>query len=401
MQANRILRQYAEESAVLWGLRSRVARKPDASFKRLVDFDWRLEAHLDGLRTAGKAGCEIALEVLGEGGRGALFAAAATALALSGEKGLIELLPQCKGEKAFVEMASALAWVSPAWFIENAAKWVMAEDTGGIALIACSLMRHDPGESLDFAANSGDPFRSARAFRTAGELGRRDMIGSIESALRSENSDVRGWAAWSGARFRSPAAQAALLELVFDMPFGEIAAPMAGRACDAPAIRASIARPGLSPDSLRRAIMLAGHLGDPVTVPLLLDQMQDDIQARQAAEAFSNITGVDLVREHLVRPPPETPDDADLTADDPDTDLAWPDHWKASVWWENHTSSYESGVRYVAGVPARSNAVGGLLNNRRQGFRAIAAVELSVQRPGQPILNVRAPAFRQQASQLV
>src|SRR5207237_4946666 len=86
-----------------------------------------------------------------------------------------------------------------------------------------------------------------------------------------------------------------------------------------------------NPDSMRLAVIGAGVVGDPVSIPWLIEQTAIPELARVAGEAFTMIPGVDIAYEHLEAEWPEgfeagpTEDPEDENVDmDPDENLPWP-----------------------------------------------------------------------------
>ena len=125
--------------------------------------------------------------------------------------------------------------------------------------------------------------------------------------------------------------------------------------------------------------------------------------ARIAGEAFTMIIGVDIAYEDLEGEWPEgfeagpTEDPADENVDmDPDEDLPWPNPELINKWWHARRSEFQPGTRYLLGKPMSRDCLQDVLRNGRQRQRAAAALELVIQQPGQPLLEVRAPGFRQQ-----
>ncbi len=147
----------------------------------------------------------------------------------------------------------------------------------------------------------------------------------------------------------------------------------------------------------------AGALGDPVSIPWLLQLMEVPELARPAGEAFSLITGVDLAYADLEGQwpagfsagPTEEPEDEEV-AMDPDEDLPWPAPELIARWWDAHQGEFRNGVRYLAGKPLSREHLQQVLRTGLQRQRAAAAIELALLQPGQPLFAVRAPGFRQQ-----
>ena len=75
-----MLTSHADEAAFLWVLRDAAVGAPHYKLEHLARLDNRVEAHIDGLRVAGEAGWELALEQLGYEEAGEVFAAGVLAL---------------------------------------------------------------------------------------------------------------------------------------------------------------------------------------------------------------------------------------------------------------------------------------------------------------------------------
>lgn len=69
----RVLLQHAEDAASLWLIRRHAVSAPHFNLARLTQLDYRIEAHLEGLRLAGDAAWQICEEALELGGAGEVF----------------------------------------------------------------------------------------------------------------------------------------------------------------------------------------------------------------------------------------------------------------------------------------------------------------------------------------
>jgi len=153
------------------------------------------------------------------------------------------------------------------------------------------------------------------------------------------------------------------------------------------------------------AIIAAGATGDPALIPWLMAQMTIDEVARPAGEAFNLITGVDLAYQDLEtnRPegfesgPTENPEDTDV-AIDPDEDLPWPAPEIVERWWSENRAQFQAGTRYLIGRPMTLESLTEVLRDGKQRQREVAALEVVLAKPGQPLFEVRAPGSRQIAT---
>jgi uncharacterized protein (TIGR02270 family) len=157
------------------------------------------------------------------------------------------------------------------------------------------------------------------------------------------------------------------------------------------------------PESQRIAVVGAGVIGDPVSIPWLIQIMGNPELARVAGESFTMITGVDIAYEDLEGEwpkgfeagPTESPEDEEVEMD-PDEDLPWPEPELIQNWWKkNNNNKFKKGTRYLLGKPISREWLQQALRNGLQHQRAAAALELALMQPNQPLFEVRAPGFRQ------
>ena len=111
-------------------------------------------------------------------------------------------------------------------------------------------------------------------------------------------------------------------------------------------------------ETRRLAVQVSGLIGDPLSIPWLIDQMSVPALARVAGESCAILTGADLVNDMLEgkKPegfeagPTENPEDENVEMD-PDENLPWPDSALIQKWWGKHQKEFTSGSRYLLGKP--------------------------------------------------
>jgi uncharacterized protein (TIGR02270 family) len=399
-----IVIQHAEEAAFVWLQRDGLVRATSASRIQLARFDNRVDANLDGLHLAGPAGAAIARDAIGPIPGPELFPAFYLALhaGLAEDiEALLDLAAATPGGHR--PLAAALAWLEPQRALPIARVLATAPQPLARRVALTGLVAHGARDLPDALLADPDPLPRARALRAAGELGRTDLRRRLAAALEDDSAPCRYAAAWSLTRLGDPQGIGALLlHAGPDTSAAEGAVQLAVRAMPHARAAAWLQALGTDPARRRAAILGAGSLGDPAFVPWLLQQMREPPQARRAAEAFTLITGATLAEEGLeAEHPPEfasgpndDPEDPDV-AMDPDEDLPWPDPGRVADWWAQHGGRFPPGRRLFLGqAPAPSHLTQVLLTGL-QGQRAAAALELAIQQPDQPLLEVRAPARRQ------
>jgi uncharacterized protein (TIGR02270 family) len=152
----------------------------------------------------------------------------------------------------------------------------------------------------------------------------------------------------------------------------------------------------------RLAIIGTTALGDPADLPRLFAALRAPELARLAAHGIATITGLDTRASALVGRAPEgfragptdDPNDEDV-AMDPDDPIPWPNPDAVEAACRRHRLA--AGVRHLAGERVSEAVIQRVLREGTQSQRLAAALEQRVLAPGAPLLEVRAPGFRQQA----
>ena len=153
---------------------------------------------------------------------------------------------------------------------------------------------------------SSDVGLRARALKAVGELGRRNLASVVSSSLSAEDTSLRWWAAWSGALLGDGVAIPVLQQRGAQKgPYAVKAATMAVRRMPAEAAHRWIRVLAENPETIRVALCAAGAVGDPTSIPWLIEQMAAPALVRVAGESFTMITGVDLAYDDLDTDKPE------------------------------------------------------------------------------------------------
>jgi uncharacterized protein (TIGR02270 family) len=406
MTINGIIAQLAEEAAFLHVRRTSAVDAPHYSLGDLARLDERLEAQIDGLRVAGDPAWDICKESLDD--EEWVFVAAVLAFENGSDTRMREVM-EAVGHDRYKSrlLISAMGWTNYQqakpqiqWFLASDSPWQRY-----LAIAASAIHRRDPGHHLEQAACDGDSQLKARALRAYGELGRsRELNPSqLRDALRANDAGVRFSAAWSAALAGSSEATEVLQGFVVtDSPYREKALDMLLRRMELGAALSWQKRLGQSADTIRLAAIGAGVIGDRTLVPWLIEHMETATAARAAGAAFTMITGADIAIQALQGAPPEgfadgpsddsEDDDASIDADE---DLPWPSAELCAAWWDRHEGDFPGGTRFLLGKPVSPDQLRQVLKTGYQRQRAAAALELALLDPRQPLIEVRAPGFRQ------
>ncbi len=402
-----IVSQHAEEAAFLWLLRSNATHAPHYALKDLAKLDDRVEAHLDGLRVAGEPGWELCKAGLGNEENGEVFAASVMAFESGIESRLQAVLDVVqKTQELSKGLISALGWIPYEQVSSHIERLLNSESPTiqRVGLAAKAVHRKDPGAVLQAMLASTDVLLLARALKTVGELGRRNLVSVVSSSLNAEDSSLRWWAAWSSALLGDGIAIPDLQQIATQKgPYAVKAATMAVRRMPVDAAHRWINVLAENPEMIRGALCAAGALGDPTSIPWLIENMAAPMLARVAGESFTMITGVDLAYDDLDTDKPEgfeagpteDPEDENVEMDQ-DEDLPWPNPELIKKWWFTHRIEFINGTRYLLGKHMAIDSLSEVLRTGKQRQRTAAAIELAMRQPGTALFNTSAPGFRQQ-----
>jgi uncharacterized protein (TIGR02270 family) len=404
-----LVQQHSDDAVMFSIVRTSLLSVAHVKLHQLGRLDDRLAAHLDGLAVAGQYGSKLAAVALERPGRGEAFTVAVRAiedrdaLCLDKVLAIAETVPE-----SLSGMISAFGWVTTASLrgITKAFLESQSPLRRQVGLAACGMHQVDPGAMVVGAAMRDEEAAvRARALRVAADLGVVDHLPACIDALADEDPDCAYQAACAGVLLGDRGASVSALHSIVLAP-----SPWRSRAlglllklqssADAHATLKTLAQ---DPASIRLLIQGIGTAGDPHYVPWLIQQMQDLKLSRLAGESFSYITGLDLAYLDLERKPPEGVDfgpnddpNDDNVAMDEDDGLPWPDVDKISAWWQAHGQRFAPGTRYFMGEPPSTAHCLDLLKNGYQRQRMAAAIYLCLLKPGTPLFNCAAPAWRQQ-----
>ena len=251
------------------------------------------------------------------------------------------------------------------------------------------------------AFGSDDPLLKARALRAAGELGLVDLHLTTRANLKAKDPVARFWAAWSTGLLDGHKDAVAYLQSLAESGarFRERAVQLAMRRLSQRDAKVWLTKLIKESQQLRTAALSAGACGLPDIVPWLIEKMKVPELARVCGEAFSLITGADIIYDKLEgkKPegfeagPTENPEDEDVSMD-ADLDLVWPDPALIQKWWNARQGNFTKGTRYLLGQPITPESLRLALKNGYQRQCAAAALELAILNPGRPLF--RSPALR-------
>lgn len=402
-----VLDLHGEEAAFLAILRDYALRAPHYDLDDLGKLEERIDAHLDGLRIAGPAGLESLLAQLGPHAVGEMFASVVLAFEAANAKVLSRLSEHLRGavetERGYLMALGWLDWERLSPWIERmlAAPEPLFRRLG---LAACGMHRRDLGPALLAGLCEADPSVLARAARTAGELRRRDLLSEIRAHRLHEDAATRFWANWATAQMGDQQALEPLRQFAEqpgEFQYRALCVLLAWQDRE-PSI-AWIRQCVQDPRDRRLGIQALGLLGDPVSIPWLIQQMNDLPYARVAGEAFSLITGADLALLDLelrsspdfAAGPNDDPEDSNV-AMDPDENLPWPDPSAIEAWWQANGGQFQVGARYILGLAHSERSFQQALVRGQQRQRVAAACGLARFRPDEALFPTSAPVLRQQ-----
>lgn len=397
--------QGVAEASFLWLLRSLKIEQPQHTVTVVAELETRVQNELDGLMTSPDLGWACCEPTLAFGEPGEQFTATVIALR-SHETRHIQTAVETglSNRRATQGLISALGWLESDIVQPWIGRFLNSKDLNHkfLGIAACSVRREDPGELLTSILKREDCQKHtalhARALRLIGECRRRDLMNALQAAAGSQEPSMAFWAHWSTILLGQHTAVKNLQPLVFKRgPFQARAIQLAFRVLPIEQAREWISAMAKDPENARAVIIATGVLGDPHAVNWLIGKMADPLLARLAGEAFTFITGVDLVQHqphedpHNGGAPIPNDDENDAQVDmDDDENLSWPDGEKIAALWRYHGANFRVGQRYFLGKPITPDWLRSQINAGTLRQRHAAALELALIDPLSRLINTRA-----------
>ena len=398
-----VIDKFVDNASFLWVLRSIAVNQPNYSLADIRELEQRIDAQLNGLMTAPRQSWQTCLQALEYEEPGEVFTAAIVAFR-SRDAGKIQLAVEAgllndKTEKGLI---SAMGWLSADLVHSWIKQFLGSKDLNHkyLAIAVCSVRRENPGDALDHILQREDCRQQTRLFiralRLIGELKRSDLKVHLQSAIQSDNEEIKFWSLWSTVLLGDRSAVSKLKPFVLqDGAFQAWAIELCFRTLPVEEARAWISELGQIEGQVRSVIRASAVLGDPHAINWLILKLKDPELGRCAGEAFSQITGIDIEQNNLVleEAPPEY-EEAEYLAVAEDENLPWPDVDKIRSIWTNHGGNFLAGQRYFMGKAISSDFLKDRLLNASQRQRRAAALELALVEADSALVNTQAsPGF--------
>jgi uncharacterized protein (TIGR02270 family) len=296
-----IVDQHAEDAAFLWLRRRREIDGPILDESDIGRIDQRLEANLEGLMAAGKAGWESAQARFADYAEpGELFALGTLALR-SGDAELIAVAINAAaglGEAGLSSLSAAIARTPRENLRPFVARWLDTRDALQRCLGLSALWHHrvDPGPRLHDLANHSDAKVRSRAVRLGGALKRRDLLPAVLSGLDGETPKERLTAALAACLLGEARSAHPVLDKIMSTEPGLATAAIEIRLLTtATKAGKSWLQKHLEQPALRDAATgSVGLFGDRAVMPWLIEKMREPERAAAAGAALRDLFEVDF-----------------------------------------------------------------------------------------------------------
>jgi|GEM_PF-2231552 len=163
----------------------------------------------------------------------------------------------------------------------------------------------------------------------------------------------------------------------------------------------NILNSNLSP---RIKVLSVAYNGQIDPMPLIFEVMEDVNFAQVAGEAFSLLTGANIIEDNLDEEQPAGDEptaaqkhDFDEHYRDYEEELPWPSTERTQAWWSENASRFNSGERYLAGLAINRENTLKTLYQGNQAQRRAAAFELAAADQSQALIDTTIPVHYQLA----
>lgn len=395
-----IVEQYASEGAFLWLLRNNATHSNLYGATDIANLDVRIHGNLEGLRAAGELAWDICRQQLEFEEPGEAFMAGVYALQSADPEKIQYVCEKVLATPAMRKgLVSALGWIDATTATYWIERFLSVSNAGYryLGLAGCSVRRHDPRQRLNYLLAdeklSEQPLAYARALRLIGEIRRYDLVPALNQGMADADNGVRFWAFWSSILLGNHACINNLQPYVLeDNPWRMRALELVFDVLPVDEARQWISQLSSDLAQNRIVIMTTAILGDPHAIGWLIQQMQKPVYARLAGLAFNLITGIDLeqtgLHKMVAATVPDT-DDNDFVdpAEEPDSDLPWPDPNKVADYWQQHRQTFKIGQSYFLGQPLSLACLQQVMQSGNQLQCGYAALKLALMDPDSELYN--------------
>jgi uncharacterized protein (TIGR02270 family) len=387
--------EYLEEASFLYAQRRTLFSNPEITWKKIGEFEERLEAHIDGLVVGEKLAIEVSARHAEEGDFGELYAATCVFCRQNERDRVLAILDRLDpgdAEKGYA-VADALKYELPeAWYVDFATLLGSGDvKLAPILARAVGYRRVPCGLQLLVAMRRCAAPALPEVVWALGRIGHEQARGPLLDYLRSEEEPVRSAAAVALARMGEPRAVDYCLHQARSKAWPILALGLAGGPSTL-GLLTGLVHNGGGTDCLTAL----GLLGDPASAPLLISRLEGAETAASAATALQCLTGASLYETVFV---PDEVDEDELFESEREqlkqgktptrgdgkpwgstvTRLSQkPEDWQK--WWAENSVRFQPGTRYRNGKPYSPASVLEALESEHtpHRMRQLACEELAI-----------------------
>jgi uncharacterized protein (TIGR02270 family) len=365
----------------------------------------RLHGALDGVRVDSEVAIDLATQALSSDDSDRLTVAAALLASCRDHTatGMVAAALNAANGRTLATLLRALELVGSNQALRAASSVLIETPAGAGALCRLkTFLRAPPGDEMTVAFQSGVPEAQTAAMRAARIAAPGVREKWITAGMESEDVNVRYAALESGQCLGMDRARTTATRLASQLdssagPYLKLLA-MLGAVEEQETIYAALRVPDLQ----AAAIWALGHIGTVRAVEACLAGMRHENLARASGEAYSWITGADLVRDGLaakearVDAPPFEQDDLDANLVPPPEAL-WPlpDVEAVRRHWSGQRTAFTESVRHVHGQPVTTETLMRMVESGPMLRRPDLVFELRVKTLGKYDVEPRAFSARQ------
>ena len=298
--------EYLEEASFLYEQRRTLFNNPEITWKKIGEFEERLEAHIDGLVVGDKLALDVCKRRVAEADFGELFAATCVFCRQDQRDSVLAILDELDPEDADKAgaVADALKYELPTAWASDFLALLAARDPKLAPVLARAFgyRRMPSGPELLSALRRCTATALPEVVWALGRIRYQPAAPTLLDYLKSEEGPVRAAAAIALARMGQTRAIDYCLDQVRSHAWSVLPLTLAGGPRTVALFTELVEQ-----SSQAEYLTALGLLGDSTSVPLLLSRLEQPDTAAAAAIALEALTGAGLVETVFI--PDEIDDD--------------------------------------------------------------------------------------------